>query len=82
MKTDTHILSYLAGFFSESEMFRKNCRENQNTHFISKIYFFLNRGVCEIMWKNIVQRAGHRWQNGACALHAEYLRLQAHTHNV
>ena len=26
--------------------------------------------------------AGHRWQYGACALHAGYLRLQTHTHNM
>jgi hypothetical protein len=26
------------------------------------------------MWKNIVEGAGHRWQYGACALHAGYLR--------
>jgi hypothetical protein len=26
--------------------------------------------------------AGHRWQYGACALHAGYLRLQAHTQNM
>jgi len=24
-------------------------------------------------------RAGHRWQFGACALHAGYIRLQKHT---
>ena len=31
------------------------------------------------MWKNTVERAGHRWQYGACALAAGYLRLQVHT---
>jgi hypothetical protein len=27
-------------------------------------------------------RAGHRWQYGACALHAGYLRLQTHTQSM
>jgi len=29
-----------------------------------------NRDVYEIMWKNMVEPAGHRLQYGACALHA------------
>ena len=35
----------------------KSCRENQNTHFVFSnfFFFFLNRSVCEIMWKNIVE---------------------------
>jgi len=33
----------------------KSCRENQNTHFASNNFFFLNPYVYEIMWKNIVQ---------------------------
>jgi hypothetical protein len=32
------------------------CRENQNTHFVLSKFFFENRRVCEIMWKNIVER--------------------------
>ena len=32
----------------------KSCREYQNTHFVfSNIFFFKNRAVFEIMWKNI-----------------------------
>ena len=34
----------------------KSCRENQNPHFVfSNIFFFENRAVYEIIWKNIVQ---------------------------
>jgi len=33
----------------------KNCRENQNTHFIFNIFFSANRAVNEIMWKNMVE---------------------------
>jgi hypothetical protein len=32
------------------------CKENQNTHFVfNNIFFFENRTVYEMMWKNIVQ---------------------------
>ena len=34
----------------------KSCRENQNTRFVFCIFFFENRAVYEIMWKNILQR--------------------------
>jgi len=34
----------------------KSCRENQNTLFVFKIFFFENLAVYEIMWKNIVER--------------------------
>jgi len=37
-----------------------SCRENQNTHFVFSNFFFENRAVYEIMWKSIVERAGHR----------------------
>jgi hypothetical protein len=34
----------------------KICRENQNTNFtFYYYYFFLNGGICEITWKNIVE---------------------------
>ena len=70
-------LSYLAYFFLEwGNVSDKRCRENKNTHFIynnvfSKIVPFMRQ-----CGKNIV---GHRWQYGAWALHAGYLRLQIHT---
>jgi len=57
----------------------KSCRENDNTHF-ALWNFLKNRVIYEIMWENILERAGHRWQYGACALHAGYPRLHTHTH--
>jgi hypothetical protein len=33
----------------------KNGREYQNTHFMFNNFFFENRAVCMIMWKNILQ---------------------------
>jgi hypothetical protein len=50
--------------------------ENENTILRSVIFFFENHGVYEIMFKNIVE------QHGACALHAGYLVLPTHTHNM
>jgi hypothetical protein len=34
----------------------KICRENQNTYFVFCNFFFENRAVYEIMWKNCVER--------------------------
>jgi len=36
----------------------ENCRETQNTHFVFRNFFFENRSVYEIMWKNMVQSDG------------------------
>ena len=54
--------------------------EKIKTHILCSITFPENRTVFEIMWKNIVEPAGNGWQNGACALHVVYLRLQ-NTHS-
>jgi hypothetical protein len=51
------------------------------TYLRSVNFFFENRAVCEVMWKNMVQPDRPRMtvQYGVCALHAGYLRLQKHT---
>jgi len=36
----------------------KICRENQNRYFMFNNFFFLNRFVYEMMWKNIVELGG------------------------
>ena len=60
--------------------FTQSCRENQNIHFTVNNFFPENRAVKEITWKKIwYSRTGHRWQYGACPLHAGYLSLQTHT---
>ena len=33
----------------------RSCRDNQNTYFVINNFFFENRAVYEIMWKNTVQ---------------------------
>jgi len=48
----------------------KRCRENRNTHFVFNIFFFENRAVYEIMWKNSVERSRPQMKKGACVLHA------------
>jgi hypothetical protein len=58
----------------------KSYRGTQKTHFVfgnfffSKIVIFVRK--CE---KILYSGAGHRWQNGARALHTGYLRLHTHT---
>jgi len=52
MQTDSRLLSYLAEFFFEREMFqKKTCRENQNTHFVFSNIFFKNLAIFEIILK-------------------------------
>jgi hypothetical protein len=63
-------------------MFQTKVVEKFKTHFSYPIILFDTPAVYEIMWENIVQPAGHRWQYGACALHAGYLRLRTHTWNM
>jgi len=36
----------------------------------------------EIMWKNIEEPESPQGKYGACAFHAEYLRLQTHTPGI
>jgi len=43
-------------FVSMRNVSDKSCRENQNTHFIlNKLFYFENRAIYEIMWKDIAQ---------------------------
>jgi hypothetical protein len=36
----------------------KTCKKNQNTRSVYNNFFFENRAIYEIMWKNIVERIG------------------------
>jgi len=65
----------------KEKCFRQRFRENQNIHFVfTKFFFPENRAVYKIIWKkNIVERGRPQM---ACAMHAGYLRLQTHTHNM
>ena len=72
MKTTRHLLSYLAHFFVEWEMFRTKVVEKIKTHILRPVYifFFENRAIYEIKWKHTAEGAGRKWQYGTCALHA------------
>ena len=61
----------------------KNCRENQNTHFVLVIFFIENRTVCEIMWKNVVER-GRQKMTIWCMRIACWIpkTTNSHTHNM
>ena len=56
MQDDIHLLSYLAQFFLEWEMFQTKVVEKIRTHFVFNNLFFENRAFYGIMWKNIVER--------------------------
>jgi len=81
VKTNIHFWSYLAQFFLEWEIFQIKVVQKIKTHILCSVtfYFFEKRAVYEIMWKIQYSRRSHRWQYGACAFHAEYLRLQNDT---
>ena len=67
----------------ELEMFQTNVVEKITKHVLCSVTLLVeSRAVYEIVWKILYSGAGNRWQYGACALHAGYLRLQTHTHNM
>ena len=84
MKTDIHFWWHLAHFFPEREMFGTKVVEKIKTHILWPFFFFEKKSsVYEITWENADGwGAGHRWQYGARALDAGYLRLQTHTQNM
>ena len=71
MKTNTHFPSYLAHAFLELEISQINVVEKTETRVSYSIsFFFLNRAVYEITWKNTAESTGHRLRYDACGLHA------------
>jgi len=66
----------------------KICTENQNTHFVfNNFFFFENRAVFEIMWKNVVQPDRQQmtiwrmriacWISKATDIHPQYVIISA-----
>jgi hypothetical protein len=49
--------TYLAEFFLVQEIFQTKVVEKIKTHILCSLifFFFENRAVCEIMWKNIIE---------------------------
>ena len=59
MKTYVNLWQYFAEFFLELEMFQTKVVRNMKTHILcSVIFFFGNRAVYEIMWRNMVRAKG------------------------
>jgi len=82
MNTNMHVLLYFTQFLLEWEMFQTKVVEKIKIHryvqnCFSKVVPFMRR------WGKILQsQAGHKWQYGACTLHAGYLRLLTHAYNM
>jgi hypothetical protein len=57
MKAEVRFLLFLSQFFLEWEVFQTKVVEKFETHILCSItfFFFFNRAVYEIMWKNIVE---------------------------
>jgi len=63
METNITLWQYMTQFFLEWKLLQTKVVEKFKTRFISSHFFpSENRAIYEIMWKNIVEGAGHRWQ--------------------
>jgi hypothetical protein len=85
MKTNKRLLSNLAYFFLEVEMFQTEIVEKINDTFYVQYLSFKNSVVYEVMWNNIVERDKSQmtiwhihiasWIPKATDTHSEYLIL-------
>ena len=73
--------SFLLGVSNVSD----KLKEKIKTHILRSVifgFFFENRAVYEIMWKNIVECGMPQWQHGTSSLHSGHLRLQTQTQSM
>jgi len=85
MKTNRHFLSHLVQFVSEWEVFRTKVVQKIKTHILYSMTFSFSRNsFC--LWDTVAKyRTVVQATDGnmaSCVLHAGYLRLQTHTHNM
>lgn len=70
LKTNIHFWWYHTSFFIEWEIFQKKVVDKMKTHFVFNNCF---QNLCHL-WDNVGKycrvKTGHRWQYGACAVHA------------
>jgi len=59
----------------------KLCTKNHNTHFMFNTFFFENRAVYEIMWKNMAMPDGRR-KDAICLPDNEGKNKKTHTHSI
>jgi len=73
------VLSYIAHFFLEWEMFQTKVVEKIKTHSLCLVAVFWKS--CRL-WYNLekkdIEGGGYRWHHGACAFNSGYIRLQIH----
>ena len=78
-----YIVDHISLSFYQNDIFQKSCRENQNTYFMfSNLFFFENRSIYEIMWKNIVDPGRPEVTIWRMRFACRYLGLQTHTQNM
>ena len=85
MKTNIRFWSYLPHFFLEWEVFQKKCKENRNTYFVFDNFFFENRTVYEIMWKNSVEQGKPQmtvWHMRIVCWIPKATKKNTHTHGL
>ena len=82
--TPIHICYRISLSFPQNEKSSdKSATENENRHFtFSNIFFFENRGVYEIMLKNIVEMERGQITISSVCIACWILRLQTHTQNM
>jgi len=68
-----HFLIITHSIFQNEKYFRKKGVETIKTHFVFNNYFSKLVPFMRKSGKISYSRRGHRWQYGACALHAGYL---------
>jgi hypothetical protein len=82
MKTNIHFTISRSRLHRIRNVSDKSCRENQNIHFTSNYFFFLQScGLRDEVGK-CVEPDRQQMTNGACAFHAGYLSLQIRTQNM
>jgi len=61
MKTNSHLLLVSRSVpLRMRNVSEKSCTGTQNTHFVFRNFFFENRAVRELLYKDILDRARHR----------------------
>jgi len=68
-----HFLSFPATSSQNEKLFWRILRKSKHIFYVQKLFFLENRAVYELMWKNIVSWAGHRWQHDVCIFHVRKL---------
>ena len=75
-------LTHRRHFYLEWELFQTKVIKKIKTQILCSVTFFENRTVYEIIWKNRLKPERSQMKYGACAFHAEYLKLQTHTPGI